>query len=109
MKLKKTIYGLSTILGVGIVGAGVATTFTSCSNNISNVKAEIIDDYEINQAKYDIDEIAGMIISPRASDMIVSEHNGVMRKDLNMNEINLFFDQLTNVVNKGLESQPTVH
>jgi hypothetical protein len=69
MKFKKSLIAVSSILAVAGVSATIATTISSCSSRTTptNQVAEITDDYEIKQAKYDFDAIAGMIISPRSN------------------------------------------
>jgi ATP:corrinoid adenosyltransferase len=111
MKLKrKTLMTIGSIIGITAVGAGVATTFTSCSaaDIADNTKAEIDDDYELNQAKYDFTEFASMIESSRSDGYIVNEHNGVTRNQImNANEVKQFFDKLEAAVNDGLSGSKT--
>jgi hypothetical protein len=66
LNFKKSLITVSSILVVAGIGTTIATTVTSCSNIGDNKIAELIDDYEINQSKYDLDMISGMIISARS-------------------------------------------
>jgi hypothetical protein len=109
-KFKKSLIATSSILAVAGISATVATTFTSCSStNNENKVVEMIDDYQIEQARYDFDEFASMIISPRSEEYIKTENNGVLRSDLKIDEVNSFFNQLIDIVHNGLQKTPTVH
>ncbi|MDR1235316.1 MAG: hypothetical protein LBJ97_04560 [Mycoplasmataceae bacterium] len=109
LNFKKSLITVSSILVVAGIGTTIATTVTSCSNIGDNKIAELIDDYEINQSKYDLDMISGMIISARSEGWIVDENNNIQRSQLSFDEVNSFFNQLTDVVNNGLEKAPPFH